>query len=104
MGDSMSFESDVTEAGLFESMEEHHAERLAIMQESNVTDAVGCAADDLHHCEVKAVVHQCYPDGNKAAKYFDLVEKKRGSMAAQKLRDDVRAEWKRRKIEEREGN
>lgn len=85
---------------LFESMAEHHAERLAIMQESGVENAVEAAADDLHRCEIKAVMRQCYPDGQKAAEYFEIVEKKRGHLAAQKLRDDVRAEWKKRRIEE----
>ena len=81
---------------LFESMTEHHA----IMQESGVENAVASAIDDLHRCEIKAVMRQFYPDGQKAAEYFDLVEKKRGHLAAQKLRDDVRAEWKKRRIEE----
>ena len=85
---------------LFESMTEHHAERLAIMQESSVPNAIEAAADDLHRCEIKAVLRQCYPDGKQAAEYFEVVEKKRGHLAAQRLRDDVRAEWKKRMIEE----
>ena len=84
---------------LFQSMQEHHAERLAILQESNVPNAVECAADDLHKCEVMAVMRQFYPDGDKAKEYFELVEKKRGHLAAQRLRDDVRAEWKKRRVE-----
>ena len=82
---------------LFESIEEARVERFAIMQESNVPNAVECAADDLHKCEVMAVMRQCYPDGDKAKEYFELVEKKRGHLAAQRLRDDVRAEWKKRR-------
>ena len=85
---------------LFESMTEHHAERLAIMQESSVPNAIEAAADDLHRCEIKAVLRQCFPDGKKAAEYLEVVEKKRGHLAAQRLRDDVRAEWKKRLIEE----
>lgn len=85
---------------LFDSMTEHHAERLAIMQESGVPDPVAAAAEDMHRCEVKAVMRKFYPDGNKAAEYFEQVEKKRGHLAAQRLRDDVRAEWKKRLIEE----
>ena len=81
-------------------MTEHHAERLAIMQESRVENAVEAAVDDMHSCEIKAVMRQCYPDGNKAAAYFEEVEKKRGHLAAQRLRDDVRAEWKKRRVEE----
>lgn len=57
---------------LLESMAEHHAERLAIMQESGVIDPVAAAADDLHRCEI----------------------------AADRLRDDVRAAWKQRRIDE----
>lgn len=84
---------------LFESMTEHHAERLAIMHESSVPNAIEAAADDLHRCEIKAVLRQCYPDGDKAKEYFELVEKKRGHLAAQRLRDDVREEWKKRRVE-----
>ena len=69
------------------------------MQESNVPNAVECAADDLHKCEVQAVMRQFYPDGDKAKEYFEVVEKKRGHLAAQRLRDDVRAEWKKRRVE-----
>ncbi len=78
---------------LFESIEEAKAERQAIQ----MADGITTTAEELHQCEIKAVMRQCYPDGNKAAAYFKLVEKKRGHLAAQKLRDDVRAEWKRRK-------
>lgn len=95
----MSFESEVTEAGLFDSMQEHPAERLAVMQESNVPNPVEAAADDLHRCEIAAVMRQCYPDGDKAAEYFRLVEKRRGKAAADRLRNDVRAAWKKRRIE-----
>ena len=35
-----------------------------------------------------------YPDGKKAADYFDLVESKRGKESADKLRQDCRVEWK----------
>lgn len=66
---------------LFESMQEHHAERLAIM----------------HKCEVMAVMRQCYPDGGKAKEYFAKVKKERGHLAEQRLRDDVREEWKKRR-------
>lgn len=81
---------------LFESMNEHHAERLAIMIESGVQNAVEHAADDLHRCEIASVMRIYYPDGKKAAEYFDLVERHRGKPAANRLRDDVRVEWKKR--------
>lgn len=84
---------------LFESMAEHHAERLAIMQESGIPTAVEDAATDFFRCEVKAVMRQCYPDGKKAAGYFNEVERRRGKDQADKLRDAVRAEWKKRNLE-----
>lgn len=86
---------------LFESMQEHAAERLAIMQESGVPDAVIAAGDDLFRCEVKSIIRRFYPDANKAAEYFDLVEKKRGKTAADMLRDGCRAEWKARQAQDR---
>ena len=92
MGESMN--------DLFESIEEAKDERIGIMMDSHVLNVVESAADDLHKCEIKAVVRQCYPDGDKAKEYFELVEKKRGHLAAQRLRDDVRSEWKKRQIEE----
>lgn len=79
---------------LFASMTEHQAERLAIMQESNVPDAVVAADDDRHRCEVKSVIRRFFPDGNAAAEYFALVEKKRGKGPADKLRADCRVAWK----------
>lgn len=90
----------MTPADLFESMTEHHAERLAIMQESSAADPVSDAADDLHRCEIKSVIRKFYPDGDKAAEYMNLVEAKRGKLAADRLRDDVRAACKQRRIEE----
>ena len=81
---------------LFDSIAEAKEERQAIQ----MADGITTTADELHQCEIKAVMRQCYPDGNKAADYFELVEQKRGHLAAQKLRDDVRAEWKKRRVEE----
>lgn len=81
---------------LFDSIAEAKEERQAIQ----MADGITTTADELHQCEIKAVMRKCYPDGNKAADYFELVEKKRGHLAAQKLRDDVRAEWKKRRVEE----
>ena len=80
---------------LFTSIEEAKEERQAIQ----LADGITTTAEELHSCEIKAVIRQCYPDGDKAKEYFELVEKKRGHLAAQKLRDDVRAEWKKRNAE-----
>ena len=79
---------------LLASMEEALEERKAIMIESNVPDAIGMAEDDRHRCEVKSVIRRCFPDGQMAAEYFDLVEKKRGKGPADKLRADCRVAWK----------
>lgn len=80
---------------LFQSIEEAKDERQAIQ----MADGIIPNADDLHKCEVQAVMRQCYPDGDKAKEYFELVEKNRGHLAAQRLRDDVREEWKKRRVE-----
>ena len=78
---------------LFQSIQEAKDERQAIQ----MADGITTTADELHRCEIQAVMRRCYPDGNKAKEYFEQVEAKRGHLAAQKLRDDVREEWKRRK-------
>lgn len=82
---------------LFQSIEEAKEERQAIQ----MADGITTTADELHRCEITAVILQCYPDGEKAKEYFELVEKKRGHLAAQRLRDDVRAEWKKQLAEAR---
>jgi len=85
---------------LLASMDEHYAERLAIMQESGVPDAVVAADDDRHRCEVRSVLRRYYPRGQEAAAYIELVEKKRGKPAADRLRNDVRVAWRQRRIDE----
>lgn len=80
---------------LFQSIEEAKEE----LQGNKEADGITTTAEELHSCEIKAVIRQCYPDGDKAKEYFELVEKKRGHLAAQRLRDDVRAEWKKRRVE-----
>lgn len=80
---------------LFQSIEEDKDERQAIQW----ADGIVTSTEELHDCEIKAVMRQCFPDGNKAAEYFEVVEKKRGHLAAQRLRDDVREEWKKRRVE-----
>jgi len=78
---------------LFESIQEAKDERTAIQ----MADGIETTAEELHRCEVKAVIRQCYPDGKKAAEYFEIVESKRGHLAANRLRDDCRAAWKAKK-------
>ena len=79
---------------LFDSMEEAVTEREAIM----LADAIPFDEEKRHACEVSWVMRAFYPDGKRAADYFDLVEKKRGKESADKLRHDCRAEWKQWKI------
>lgn len=87
---------------LLESIEEGRVEREAIMTEAGVSNPKEAAALDMHRCEVRSVIRMYYPDGRAAAAYFDGVEKARGKEAADKLRNDVRAEWKKRQEQERE--
>lgn len=80
---------------LFQSIEEAKEERQAIQ----MADGITTTAEELHRCEITAVMRQCYPDGDKAKEYFELFEKNRGHLAAQRLRDDVREVWKKRRVE-----
>ena len=88
---------------LRESIEEGRAEREAIMAEAGVSNPEEAAALDMHRCEVRSAIRMYYPDGLAAAAYFDGVEKARGKEAADKLRNDVRAEWKKRQEQDRDG-
>lgn len=51
------------------------------------------ALEHMHECEVRDVIKRYYPDGNAAKEYLDLCEKKRGKPAADRLRNEVLAEW-----------
>ena len=79
---------------LFDSMEESAAEREAI----KAADGIEFNESERHRCEVSWVMRAFYPDGKRAAEYFDLVEKKRGKESADKLRQACREAWKARKI------
>jgi len=83
-------------ADLLTSMQEHHAERLAIMQESDVPDPVGAAEDDRHRCEVESVMRRCYPDGERVNAYLAAVKKARGEQSARKLRNALGDAWRQR--------
>lgn len=80
---------------LFDSMTEANAEREAIMAADNIP----FDEEKRHACEVSWVMRAFYPDGKMAAEYFNLVEKKRGKEAADKLREDCRKAWKQRQID-----
>ena len=84
---------------LFDRMEEHKAERMAIMHESKVPDAGAAAEEDRHRCEIKWVIREFFPDGKRAADYFSEVEKKRGEGPAKRLRDDCRDAWAKHRAE-----
>lgn len=71
-------------------LEEAVDERAAIM----AADAIAFDEEKLHQCEVSWIVRAHFPDGNKAAEYLGMVEKKRGKEAANKLRADCREAWK----------
>ena len=77
---------------LFQTLDEHAEERAAIMADSGINDPEALRAD-LHRCEVATVIRWFFPDGAKAKEYFDLVESKRGKLAADLLRADCRIAW-----------
>ena len=81
---------------LFDSMTESVAEREAI----KAADGIEFNEAERHRCEVSWCMRAFYPDGKRAAEYFDLVEKKRGKESADKLRQDCREAWKIRKVSE----
>ena len=81
---------------LFATIEESAEERQAIMEEAGQPHEA--IAAELFRCEVQSVIRKCYPDGNKAAEYFVMVEAKRGKEATDKLRAACREAWKARKI------
>lgn len=47
-----------------------------------------------HACEVRWCVRNFYPDGTRMAAHLNLVERRRGKVAADLLRTDVREAWK----------
>ena len=81
---------------LFATIEEAADERHAIMEEAG--QSAESIAAELFRCEVQSVIRKCYPDGNKAAEYFAMVEANRGKEATDKLRNACREAWKARKI------
>lgn len=50
-----------------------------------------------HECEVRDCIKRFYPRGAAMAAHLELVEKRRGKLAADRLREDVRAAWKAKK-------
>lgn len=48
----------------------------------------------MHECEVRDCIKRFYPDGQAMAAHLDLVDKRRGKEAGNRLREDVRRAWK----------
>ena len=51
--------------------------------------------EERHRCEVRQVLKWRVQDRTKAMEYLALVEKRRGEIAANKLRNDSRIQWER---------
>ena len=51
--------------------------------------------EQRHQCEVRQVLKWRVEDRNKAMDYLNLVEKRRGEIAANKLRLDCRIQWEK---------
>lgn len=57
---------------------------------------------DLHRhaCEVRDLIRRYYPDSSNVKAYLDLVKAKRGDEAYNRLREDLLAEWQKKKAGE----
>lgn len=77
---------------LFANIEEAQDERTAIMADS----LLEATQADMHRCEVLTIVNRYFPKGDPKP-FFEDVQKHRGKVAADQLRDDCRAEWIKRK-------
>jgi hypothetical protein len=47
-----------------------------------------------HACEVRWCVRNFWPSGDRIAAHLDLIAKRRGKAAADRLRADVREAWR----------
>ena len=77
---------------LFANIQEAQEERQSIQMADGITSSV----EELHRCEVLTVVNRYFPKGDPKP-FFEKVEEHRGKVATDKLRDDCRKEWKKRK-------
>lgn len=55
-----------------------------------------------HECEVRWCVTEHYPDGARMAEHLKLIERRRGKVAASRLRADVRKAWTIRREQARD--
>ena len=76
---------------LFANIIESQDERQAIQMADGITTSV----EELRRCEVLTIVNRYFPHGDPKP-FFADVKKHRGQVAADKLRDDCRAEWMKR--------
>lgn len=74
---------------LFVSIQEAKDERQAIQ----MVDGIVTSSDELHRCEVRLVINRYFPHGDPKP-FFNEVEKRRGKVVADKLRNDCRDAWK----------
>lgn len=74
---------------LLTSIQEAKDERQAIQ----MADGITTTADELHRCEVLSVIRRYFPNGDPKP-FFADVEKFRGKVAADRLRNDCRTLWK----------
>lgn len=77
---------------LFANIQEAKDERQAIQMADGITTSV----EELHRCEVLTIVNRYFPHGDPKP-FFADVKKHRGKVETDRLRDDCRAEWIKRK-------
>lgn len=77
---------------LFANIIEAKDERQAIQMADGITTTTA----ELHRCEVLTIVNRYFPKGDPKP-FFDDVQKHRWQVATDKLRDDCRSEWIKRK-------
>lgn len=83
---------------LFASFEEAKEERIGIMEDSGIKDALRLAETDRHRCEISTLIRRHYPEDSDGLKAFFVdVEKHRGKEAAKRLIEDCRSAWRDRK-------
>lgn len=91
---------------LFTSMEESTEERAAILS----AESIAFDEEKRHRDEVSWAMRTFHPGPNASreqmkqaidaiTEYFQLVQKHRGEVAANRLRDDCREAWKARRAE-----
>lgn len=54
-----------------------------------------------HACEVRDCIRRFFPRGEAMAAHLEMVERRRGKVAAERLRADVRLAWREAKTKGR---